>query len=1167
MKLKQKIAIFFLAYLLLIGISTSVFAQNDAETVSNWQKAQEAQNLGQTDDALKLLRICLYTGENVGEAERQLKMLLVEQAKGLLPLLESKTIDPEGVSRLIKIYDEICSLKIADAQDWKTLLLAAQSQDERLVVLGEKFLDRYRNGLSVKFDATWAQPLKRLSGLFKNDWQIIYRWQVNKILVGIPETSKEFAQELENSGILAQTRSKAVLGLAEVAISMGDLDAARQHLDQVKFINPEFPGLDKTYLRLRKVGEIHKLLQRAEQSLQKRDFRIANALCERIFKLDPNNLHAKNLLLKIEENKEHKPGMALSGKDQAELKLRRLESELKKAEKTEDLLKMRNLIREMLLLRSDSAMISRLEQIENEIMVSRVDAEVRFAEAQKLFEARDYQKLGLFLNRNPGLMSSVERMVEIWEMKLMVNYHSGETEPVELKNSADNILQKAGKSFFASFVLMKLAISQNQMEKAREHYGNAYAINPDFEGLRAPGWLLWVHGDGRYFVVIVLVIVLIFLIKLIGPVFAWYESTYWTRVGLLSSIFPSLALRSLEGCFGVVKENYERRQLFRLLVKCCEKTGNSKKGLKYAENLLEISADDEVAVAMIGRHLLNQPELTEEKLSLLLKYSLKNKDDAIFVEKAGRFIKKLNQVKPEYLDFLKIYIQKFPDDNDMFSLIGRSLLEIPASEMPDSAISMLEMAWKATDSDELWWNLWRILMFNGKFEMALHLAEEALSAGKPIETSKLLEVYDREQMAEASVLVDQLNSFDQKNVVATAKKILLLKYISPEMGQLLTQTLERLLYEDDKELAAAARQAVDSVVARIRSTDSARAKLLSVGTDLYVENIRLSDEQMNSSKPQTHESVEPFDGGFAEETTSEAPASSEEFPAENDLDQNTSTIQDASIIQPEHPEAMETVNFAGFEENVEPENEEEGFEPSAEETESSPGEEYETASQEDTEESWRDDGRLAQEYEFDGNEPEDEGILGHSGENDESEDGFEEEYEYQDVGEEEEEEEEEFEDDKEIETVESGEEKYLDNEEEAPADYSDYLVGIPEDMAVGRDVSEELPDHEVAPEDYSDYMIGGEEFVSPEQEEKSGKADFEQIPEYTLTEVDPDEIKEVIDGKAVAAANEQCAKRRSELFVSLDEFESERSVSKEWLEFQEKRIESRLFDELDELDE
>ncbi|GEM_PF-3158905 len=1119
-----KPAFFCISLLLVLNfIAFSLaFAQTEDAKLTTWEEAQIALKEGNRDESLKLLRICSFSGDKVREAEIELKRLLASESAQLVQKLGQNSLTPADADALMVFYDEITSLTISNADEWKILLLAAKRSDnpEKLVLYGEKFLDRLRSGLKVNFDGSWAEPLKKLSPLLKNEWQIIYRWQVNKILATLPETQQDFKTEAENAGILAQTRARAVLSLAEVAMAMGDIEVARKHLDQIRFFNPEFPDLDMMYARLKKVADLQKLQAQADQALQKRDFARAQKYCEDIIKLDEHNFFAKEMQMRIEEAKGHKPSGVLSAADQTQLKIRRLESELKKAEKSEDILQMRNLIKELLVLISDVKLIKKLEDLEREIQASRVHAEERFNEANQLFVSGEYEKLRLFLNRNPGVMSSMDRMVQVWEMKLMVNYYSGVLGPIELANSAQNILLKGGKSFYAYFILMKLALAENRMEQAREHYKNAYALKPDFPGLRWPGWLLWIHGEGRYLVVGILIVALFFLIKLIRPAFEWFEATYWTRARILSSIFPSLALRSLEGCFGTVNSNYERREMFRLLVKCCEKTGNTVKGLKYAENLLEISADDDAAIGLIGSCLLKQPEVSQEKLPLLIKHALNHKENKDIIEKTGKVIKKTNRVKTDQIDFLRLYAQKFNEDKEMFALIGRCFLEIPASELPDSAISMLEIAWKATDSDELWWNLWRTRMFNGKFELALHLTEEAIDRKKPIVPEKLLEVYDREQMAEAAVLVDQLNSFDQKTVIKVAKEILLVKYVSAEMGGFLEQTLERLLHEENPDLANTARQALDHVKARVRATEGARAKMLSIGTTSIVESSRLDDEQM-------HENTEES----AEEYSPEKIEDQETGIFDFSLTEETSYQGDQSELHHEPPEFAEPVSEIYDRETV---SHEFDGPVSSDQQQTGPGEFSGFDFSEPT------DGTNQPEYvDQDVSEIEDlDRDLEPAFEPDGNSEAT----------------------DEKVEEFSSSEAAATQISEEAPDDYSDYIVGVPSEVAVGNEVQETTFSEEDAPEDYSDYVLGAESSEPAVAEPVT----FDQIPEYTLTEeVKPEEVESVLNSET-SEEIEALQKKRASLFAALDEIEPEPTVSNEWKSYLQKAPAARLFEDIDE---
>lgn len=93
--------------------------------------------------------------------------------------------------------------------------------------------------------------------------------------------------------------------------------------------------------------------------------------------------------------------------------------------------------------------------------------------------------------------------------------------------------------------------------------------------------------------------------KMIRQFFSWFESTYWWRIAFVAKIFTSLAIKSLEGCFGSVKERSERITLFTLLMTSCYRLGKHDKALLYAENLLELvpasAAAFEMKIKIKGR--------------------------------------------------------------------------------------------------------------------------------------------------------------------------------------------------------------------------------------------------------------------------------------------------------------------------------------------------------------------------------------------------------------------------------------------------------------------------------------------------------------------------------------------------------------------------------------
>lgn len=846
---KSSRPLFLLIFLFYFVSAVQIYGQNASEALSLLDKALQAQKAGNKTEALHFLRLCSYGKENKVKAEKLLKGMLASEAVELDSRL-AENPDQQNVDKLYELRKEICSFSIADQNDWlKYLQVSSRFEDNsRFIVAGQQFLDEIRLGLKFVRKKEWLPLFERLTELLNKDYQIVYKLQAYKILAGFKNTGAKYEKLVENTSILAQTRARAVIGLAEVSISVGDLQAARKHLDQVKYFNPDFPGLQKAYVKLEKAAKLQKWLRLAQIAMQNRNFKRAKDICNQIIEADSNNIFARELLNQIESQKKREPGKVLSTEAKMKLKLHKLKQKLKLAEKNQDLLKMAEILKEILSLNRSRQNILKLEEIKSRIMDSRIHAEERFKQAQELFARQKYEQLRLFLNKNPGMMDSIDRLILIWEMKLMVDYYNSFKNDSELRKSAKILLNKAGESFYAHYVLMKIALAENQLDEARLHYAEAYKLNPDFPGLKWPGWILWMHGEGRIVVVIVLIILIILLVKLLKPFFAWYESTYWTRIKFVSLVFPSLAVRSLEKCFGNVTDTDARKRLFILLIKACRKSGKKEKSLKYSENLLEINPENELALETIGEHIVRQPEIAREKLRLLVKYALNKKDDERIVKKTGDFIKRTQKIEVWQLDFLKAYARHFPEDRHMFEIAGKSLLEIPANEMPDSAIQMLQIAWENTRSDELWWNLWRVLMAKGKFELATRLTEQALHDKKPISSEKLLEVFDNEQLAVIREIQARLDSFDQKIAIVAARELLKICYIESNIAASLLDTLDRLTHEDNEDVVLAARQARDHIKTRAKISGRACQKLLSISSDTVLQEEVVDQDNIEPEK-------------------------------------------------------------------------------------------------------------------------------------------------------------------------------------------------------------------------------------------------------------------------------------------------------------------------------
>ncbi len=598
----RKVGLLLVALFLVLLPAASVSGLPPADD-SLWVEAEFAVKSGNRVESLRLLRLCVLGRLNLPDSELMLRQALASEAAAICAGRPINELRPAELQEFHKVQSEICGLAVADAGDWLLLLKASMAipGSQNLVVSGQAFLEAVQRGLPVAINQDWRTILEKLDNELVRDEQVLYRLQIATIFAGLEPGSKVMQQKLADARLVADAKAVKIIRFAEVEMALGNLAAARDCLDQVRNFDPAYSGLEEMYRQLAKAERIDEILVQANDALVSKNFDEAKRRADEVFSLDPNNFFARRIVEQVEESRQRPTGAAMTEADRVQLKIRRLEADLRFAEKEEDLLQISICLREILMLKSDPAFALKLAEVEEEIAFSRLKSEERLAEAEILFRKGEYARLRLFLNRNPGLMNSLEKMLQIWEMRLMANFATGFLEPARLRESALEINRRAGRSFYASYVLMRLDMADNKFADAQAHYKIAAELKPGDASLRWPGMLLWAHGDGRPAAVIVLIILFLLLIKMVVPFFTWFESTYWWRISLLSNVFPSLAIGSLESCFGAVKERGERITLFTLLMQSCYRVGKYEKALLYAENLLELVPGSAAALEMRSR--------------------------------------------------------------------------------------------------------------------------------------------------------------------------------------------------------------------------------------------------------------------------------------------------------------------------------------------------------------------------------------------------------------------------------------------------------------------------------------------------------------------------------------------------------------------------------------
>jgi hypothetical protein len=293
--------------------------------------------------------------------------------------------------------------------------------------------------------------------------------------------------------------------------------------------------------------------------------------------------------------------------------------------------------------------------------------------------------------------------------------------------------------------------------------------------------------------------------------------------------------------------------------------------------LLEISPKDKTAIEIIAKDYLRRPNIDEQQLTLVMNYSLANPDDHDTFAQVGDRIKKSGVVTIPQVEFLTQYVARFEDDSEMMELIGKSFLAIPASNVSDNALSLIELVWKKTGSDEVWWNFWRLLMNRGKFAQAQNILEGALNKGKPIEVDKLFGVFEQELMSEIISIRNVITLMDPGKIIGGLKEIPKIRFFNSAMSMEVMETLQGLAMEEDHEVKFAAKKALDHIKMQLKRSQSAYTKMMELQGLSHGANF---DETLVA--PATQPVVEetefenlPVEEGNAEAVQSDEPAQSE----------------------------------------------------------------------------------------------------------------------------------------------------------------------------------------------------------------------------------------------------------------------------------------------------
>ncbi|HOY68342.1 MAG TPA: HEAT repeat domain-containing protein [Candidatus Ozemobacteraceae bacterium] len=759
-------------------------------------------------------------------------------------------------------------------------------------------LDTVMLTLPKPLPAGWKNVVERLDTLYAQSDMPLYRVQCLELLAqngdaGAASASKLLVIARET----AKRRSPEVVSRIDAALSLGDLGQAQLLLNGLQRLDPAMPSLPTLQKRLRMARQIDGMVTAAFKAVREGKPAFAREMCEQILRIDPHNPQARTLAARLSPETVASSAASPAGEaDRSNAMIQELLIKLDIAVAREDILAARQILREFVTMGlATPPHLVRLQRIEQEILVSRLFVAQRFDEAQSLFEARQWEKLRRLLNRNPALADSTERVIRVWEMALVADYELG-WKPLEtLTAEADRLAEKAPKSFWPPYVKLMVALKQGRYADADALLTAAQTIEPNSRFLTWPSRILWLWRHGWKFAPLVILGFIYLLARTMHIFFAWWERFYWRWIAIVAWIFPGIALGSLEKRFTAARDNEDKLRLFFLLARCSFATGNAPKGIRYAEQLLEVNPGDPRAVEMLGRQYLSLPNPTPAQFAFVVSYAAGRPNDRGLIEKLGKSVLAGRAITPELLPVLGRYMSLFPEDDQMTRLLVEFYRNADAVGLTGEAIDFIEHAWNRHGTEELWYVLLRALIVRGLYERFEKLVTDAAASGKGGEWWRLFELVDRQIEDGITPMQSSLGAKDKALLTEAMQNVLAMRFVMKKHFQQLALALDGHVMSEDVAIRYHAQKARDHLRSQTMKTEAFLAGMTRLVPDVSTPPAVPVDEPMAGAEAPGAETPEaetpvPDDefvaaGGPAEPETVSIATSSEPVEPPQQLDE------------------------------------------------------------------------------------------------------------------------------------------------------------------------------------------------------------------------------------------------------------------------------------------
>jgi hypothetical protein len=429
-------------------------------------------------------------------------------------------------------------------------------------------------------------------------------------------------------------------------------------------------------------------------------------------------------------------------------------------------------------------------------------------QVESLFRSKLYPEALAFLDRNPELWDAPGWTGRLAEIKLMSGYFTGHLKKAELRQWAGDTLLIVPESFWVAFFHLDRALRDNDFLVAEYWFLRAQRFHPVHDMLVMPGRALFVWRH-RWRILPAA----FFLLYLLTRIIMWFvitlwQRTFWTRMSLVESIRPRLALQLLERRIGMFSETSESVVLFEHLARCAQKCGEMKKAERYADILLTYRPGNPnhqrtLTDVVISRAQTGNLHAVEKCLKLA-----QNPTDTVAMSKMIHSLLARKAISRDLFPILKRYVALCPEDQVAVEAFFEVFRNSPLDMIPFDDIKLLERLWEKNPEKAYGWLVWRIWMIRGEKGQARRLLEDFQAKGVE---GPIRELFDQLERASEKIFQEVrtgLRSGDNGMILNSFDRLSRVKYWSPLQQQVLMKAVETVSFGDDPKVVQARQKAL-----------------------------------------------------------------------------------------------------------------------------------------------------------------------------------------------------------------------------------------------------------------------------------------------------------------------------------------------------------------------